>query len=104
MFRADAVSTAQTAQTMCFCCSLSTAREIMETGNLTVHQWTDELLVYSKRSTAEDTANALVWHQHRVGQEGHCVVVQAFTAPSLTSSTVHQLTTNLIDEAGMWKH
>ena len=26
------ILTAQTAQTMCFCCSLSTAREIMETG------------------------------------------------------------------------
>ena len=32
LFRADVVSTAQTTQTMCFCCSLSTAREIMETG------------------------------------------------------------------------
>ena len=34
LFKADVVSTAQTAQTMCFCCSLSTAREIMETGEI----------------------------------------------------------------------
>ena len=30
LFRADVVSPAQTTQTMCFCCSLSTAREIVE--------------------------------------------------------------------------
>ena len=67
LFRADVATTAQTAQTMCLCCSLSTAREIMETGVIPTSLFTNGL---PKRSIA-DTANALGWH----------TVLESYTAP-----------------------
>ena len=101
-FRADVVTTAQTAQTMCFSCSLGTAREIMETGVIPKSLFTNGQLNcwFTPRSSLLRT---LQMHWAGINTElDEKMVVLCFN-PSLhrflTSATVHQLTTNFVDEA-----
>ena len=102
LFKADVVSTAQTAQTMCFCCSLSTAREIMETGEIPTSLFTNGQLNcwFTPRGALLRT---LQMHWAGIGTELDEKVTVLCWNPSLhrflTSATVHQLTTNFVDES-----
>ena len=102
LFRADVVSTAQTAQTMCFCCSLSTPREIMETGVIPTTLFTNGQLNcwFTPRGAVVRT---LQMHWSGIGIELDEKVTVLCWNPSLhlflTNATVHQLTTNYIDES-----
>ena len=102
LFRADVVSAAQTAQTMCFCCSLSTAREIMEIGVIPTSLLTNGQLNcwFTPRGALLRT---LQMHWAGIGTELDKKVTVLCWNPSLhrflTSATVHQLTTNFIDES-----
>ena len=88
LLKADVVSTAQTAQTMCFCCSLSTAREIMETGEIPTSLFTNGQLNgwFTPRGALLRT---LQMHWSGIGielDEKHCTVLEPFTAPILDIS------------------
>ena len=102
LFKADVVTTAQTAQTMCFSCSLSTAREIMETGVIPMSLFTNGQLNcwFTPRSLL---LRALQMHWAGISTELDEKMVVLCYNPSLhrflTSATAHQLTTNFIDES-----
>ena len=102
LFRADVVSAAQTAHTMCFCCSLSTAREIMETGVIPTSLFTHEQVNcwFTPRGALLRT---LQMHWSGIGTELDEKVTVPCWNPSLrrflTTATGHQLTTNFIDES-----
>ena len=102
LFKADVVSAAQTTQTMCFCCSLSTAREIMETGEIPISLFTNGQLNcwFTPRGALLRT---LQMHWAGIGTELDEKVTVLCWNPSLdrflTSATVHQLTTNFTDES-----
>ena len=102
LFRADVVSAAQTAQTMCFCCSLSTAREIMETGVIPTSLFTNGQLNcwYTPRGALRSTVQM---HWSGIGTQLDEKVTVLCWNPSLhrilTTATVHRLTTSFIDES-----
>ena len=104
LFRADVVSTAQTAQTMCFTCPLSIAREIMETGVIPTSLFTNGQLncwFTPRGALLRSLQLQMHWASIRTVMDEK-VVVLCYN-PSLhrflTSATVHQLTTNFIDES-----
>ena len=63
-FQSDVVTTGQTAQSMCFATSLSTAKKILDTGLIPVELFTNssEQLVLPKVGTAEITADLTLTH------------------------------------------
>ena len=93
LFRADVVTAAQTAQSMCFSCSLSTAREIVDTGVIRM-----SVFINGQKWIVENTP----WDGINTELGERMVVLCCFN-PSLhrflTSATVHQLTASFIDEA-----
>ena len=102
LFRANVVTTAQTAQTMCFSCSLSIAREIMETGVIPMSLFTNGQLNcwFTPRSALLRTIQ-MHWAGINTELDERMVVLCFSTSLHrfLTSAAVHQLTTNFIDEA-----
>ena len=94
LFKADVVSTAQTTQTMCFCCSLSTAREIMETGEIPTSLFTNGQL-----NVWFTPRGALLRTLQKLDEKVTVLCWNPSLDRFLTSATVHQLTTNFIDES-----
>ena len=60
-FKGDVVTTGQTAQSMCFATTLTTAKEILDTGIIPISVFTNSQLVHSQVCTASSFPDLLVW-------------------------------------------
>ena len=102
-FKGDVVTTGQTAQCMCFATTLTTAKEILDTGIIPISLFTNNQINnwFTPRS-ALLRASQIYWSGYTESlslQEPMTLIVYN---PSLnrflTSSTVHQLMSNHVDE------
>ena len=101
VFSGDVVTTAQTAQTVCFACSLTTAQEIMSTGTIPLGLFANQQLNFwlTPRSALLRLCQ-MHWSGIATDLDEQLVILcfNPLLNRYLTSSaTVHNLTTNFVD-------
>ena len=104
-FKGDVVTTGQTAQSMCFATSLSTAKKILDTGLIPVELFTNSQVNnwFCPRSALLRSLQ-IYWSGHTdtldVQEQMALIVYNPGLERYLTSSTVHGLKSNWIDTEG----
>ena len=104
-FKGDVVTTGQTAQSMCFATSLSTAKKILDTGLIPVELFTNSQVNnwFCPRSALLRSLQ-IYWSGHTdtldVQEQMALIIYNPGLERYLTSSTVHGLKSNWIDTEG----
>ena len=104
-FKGDVVTTGQTAQSMCFATSLSTAKKILDTGLIPVELFTNSQVNnwFCPRSALLRSLQ-IYWSGHTdtldVQEPMTLIIYNPGLERYLTSSTVHKLKSNWIDTEG----
>ena len=96
------MTTAQTAQTVCFACSLTTAQEIMSTGIIPLGQFVNQQLSFwfTPRSALLKLCQ-MHWSGIATDLDEQLVILcfnRLLNGYLTSSDAVHNLTTNFIDE------
>ena len=103
--KGDVVTTGQTAQSMCFATSLSTAKKILDTGLIPVELFTNSQVNnwFCPRSALLRSLQ-IYWSGHTdtldVQEQMALIIYNPGLERYLTSSTVHKLQSNWIDTEG----
>ena len=104
-FKGDVVTTGQTAQSMCFATSLSTAKKILDTGLIPVELFTNsQVNNWLCPRSALLRSLQIYWSGHTdtldVQEQMALIIYNPGLERYLTSSTVHGLKSNWIDTEG----